>query len=123
MRPASSGSLVKSMPGTTCAVQNATCSVSAKKLSGLRFSTSRPTGIDRHQLLRDDLGRVEHVEGEAFGLLLGEDLHAQLLLGIGARLDRFPQIAAMEVGIGARDLHRLVPHQRMRAGRRASSGT
>ena len=45
MRPASSGSLEKSMPGTTCAVQKATCSVSAKKLSGLRFSTSRPTGV------------------------------------------------------------------------------
>lgn len=27
-----------------CAVQNATCSVSAKKLSGFRFSTSRPMG-------------------------------------------------------------------------------
>jgi hypothetical protein len=27
-----------------CAAQNATCSVSAKKLSGLRFSTSLPIG-------------------------------------------------------------------------------
>src|SRR6185369_11678638 len=27
-----------------CATQNATCSVSAKKLSGFRFSTNRPTG-------------------------------------------------------------------------------
>ena len=45
IRPASSGSLVKSMPGTTCAVQNATCSVSAKKLSGLRLSTMRPIGV------------------------------------------------------------------------------
>jgi hypothetical protein len=44
MRPASSGSFEKSRPGTTCAVQNATCSVSAKKLSGLRSSTMRPTG-------------------------------------------------------------------------------
>ncbi|MNV64911.1 hypothetical protein D3C71_1575760 [compost metagenome] len=44
MRPASSGSLEKSIPGTTCAVQNATCSVSAKKLSGLRLSTMRPMG-------------------------------------------------------------------------------
>ena len=31
------------MPGTMWAVQKATCSVSAKKLSGLRFSTSLPT--------------------------------------------------------------------------------
>ena len=45
IRPASSGSLVKSMPGTMCAVQKATCSVSAKKLSGLRLSTSLPTGV------------------------------------------------------------------------------
>src|SRR5690606_3795839 len=45
MRPASSGSLVKSMPGITWAAQKATCSVSAKKLSGLRLSTSRPIGV------------------------------------------------------------------------------
>jgi hypothetical protein len=32
------------MPGTTFAVQNATCPVSAKKLSGLRLITRRPTG-------------------------------------------------------------------------------
>ena len=101
-----------------CAVQNATCSVSAKKLSGLRFSTSLPTGHDRHELLRHDLRRVEHVEGEAVGLLLGEDLQAQLVLGIRAGLDRFPEIAPMKVRIGARDLHRFVPHQRMRAGER-----
>ncbi len=34
MRPCNSGSLLKSIPGTTCETQNATCSVSAKKLSG-----------------------------------------------------------------------------------------
>ncbi|MNI40795.1 hypothetical protein D3C73_950310 [compost metagenome] len=45
MRPANSGSFVKSTPGTTCAVQKATCSVSAKKLSGLRSSTMRPIGV------------------------------------------------------------------------------
>ena len=118
MRPCSSGSLVKSMPGTMCAVQNATCSVSAKKLSGLRFSTMRPTGAQRHQLLGNDLGRVEHVEAEAVGLLLGEDLQPELVLGIRAGLDRLPQVAAVEVGVGAVDLDRLVPHQRVRAGDR-----
>ena len=118
MRPASSGSLVKSMPGTTCAVQNATCSVSAKKLSGIAVQHQLADRHDRHELFRHDLGRVEHVEGEAFGLLLGEDLQPELPLGIGAGLDRLPQIAAMKVGIGAGDLHRLVPHQRVRAGAR-----
>ena len=33
---------MKSMPGTTFWVQNATCSVSAKKLSTVRFNTIRP---------------------------------------------------------------------------------
>ena len=33
------------MPGGTFWVMNATCSVSAKKLSGIRSSTRRPTGI------------------------------------------------------------------------------
>ena len=45
MRPWSNGSLVKSMPGTTFWVQNATCSVSAKKLSTTRSSTIRPIGV------------------------------------------------------------------------------
>ena len=119
----SSGSFVKSMPGTMCAVQNATCSVSAKKLSGLRFEHHAADRAHRHQLLGNDLGRVEHVEAEALRLLLGEDLQAELPLGIGARLDRLPQVAAMEVGVGAGDLHRLVPDQRVRARRPASSGT
>jgi hypothetical protein len=44
-RACSSGSSVKSMPGTTLPTQNATCSVSAKKLSGFRLSTRRPTGV------------------------------------------------------------------------------
>ncbi len=41
--------------------RNATCSVSAKKLSGLRSSTMRPTIADRQHLLRDELGGVEDV--------------------------------------------------------------
>ncbi|MNE83087.1 hypothetical protein D3C87_1953990 [compost metagenome] len=36
--------MLKSIPGGTFCVMNATCSVSAKKLSGIRSSTSRPTG-------------------------------------------------------------------------------
>ena len=57
------------------------------------------------------------------GLLLGEDLHAELPLGKLAGLDRFPQVAAMEVGVRAGDLHRLVPDQRVHAELAASSGT
>ena len=35
----------KSIPGTMFCVMNATCSVSAKKLSGILSSTSLPTGF------------------------------------------------------------------------------
>ncbi len=45
MRPASSGSFEKSIPGTRFWTPKATCSVSAKKLSGLRSRTMRPTGV------------------------------------------------------------------------------
>jgi hypothetical protein len=41
----SRGSLEKSIPGGTFWVMKATCSVSAKKLSGMRSITSRPAGI------------------------------------------------------------------------------
>ncbi len=43
-RPASSGSSVTSMPGTRWPGWNATCSVSAKKFDGFRFSVSSPIG-------------------------------------------------------------------------------
>ena len=103
------------MPGGTFCVMNATCSVSAKKLSGMRSSTSRPTGIGGEDLFRNDLGRIEHVEIEAVGKLLVEELQAQFPFRKIAGLDRIPQIAAMEVGIGAVDLDRLVPDDRLQA--------
>ena len=104
------------MPGGTFCVMNATCSVSAKKLSGMRSSTSRPTGIGRQQLLGNELGRIEHVEVEAVGELLVEQLQAAAPTpGKSPRLDRVPQVAAMEVGIGAVDLDRLVPDHRLQA--------
>ena len=111
------------MPGTTCATQNATCSVSAKKLSGLRFRTSLPTGTTGTSSSGTIFVGVQHVEGERLGLFLGEDLQAQLVLRVGAGFDGLPQIAPVEVRIGAGDLHGFVPHQRMRAGARRSSGT
>jgi hypothetical protein len=45
-------------------------------------------------------------------LLVGRNhLHAQFPLGKVAVLDGFPQVAAVEVGVLAGDLLRLVPHQ------------
>ena len=94
---------------------NATCSVSAKKLSGMRSSTRRPTGIGGRIFLGDQLGGVEHVEVEVVGEVLVEQLQPQLPFREIAGLDRVPQIAAMEVGIGAVDLDRLVPDHRLQA--------
>ena len=71
-----------------------------------------------HELFRDDLGGVENVEAEAFRLLLGEDLHAELAFGKLAGFDRLPQVATMKVGVRAGDLQRLVPDQRMHAEHR-----
>ena len=74
---------------------------------------------DGHQLLGHDLGRVEHVEREALGLFLGEDLQTQLVFGIGPGLDRLPEIAAVKVRVRARNLDRFIPDQRVRPGLRA----
>ena len=79
------GSLEKSMPGTTCAAQNATCSVSAKKLSGLRFQDHAAYRAYGNQFLGDEFGGVENVKTECIGLLFGEDLHAKFVFRIGRR--------------------------------------
>ena len=94
---------------------NATCSVSAKKLSGMRSSTRRPTGTGTRISSGMILVGVEHVEVEPVGEVLVEQLHAQLPFREVAGLDRVPQVAAVEVGIGAVDLHRLVPDHRLQA--------
>ena len=72
----------------------------------------------RHQLLRNQLGRIQHVEAECLGLLLGEQLEAELPLRKGAGLDGLPEIAPVEIGISARDLHRFVPVERVGARHR-----
>src|ERR1700722_2944416 len=66
------------------------------------------------KLLRNDLGRIENVEREPITLFRGEDLQSQLPLRVRARLDRFPEVAAMKIGIRASDLHGLVPDEGVR---------
>ena len=55
------------------------------------------------------------IERQAVGGRLVEQLDAEIPLREIARLDRFPQVAAVEIGIGAVDLHRLVPQHRLQA--------
>jgi hypothetical protein len=75
-------------------------------------------GLHRYELFGHELGGVEHVEAERVRLVLREDLQAELVLGIGARLDRLPEVAPVEVRVGPRDLHGLVPVERVGARER-----
>jgi len=86
-----------------------------EEIVGVAVEHHAPDRCHRHQLLGDQLGGVEHIEAEGFGLGLGEDLQAELPFRVFAGFDGVPQVAAVEVGIGAGDLDRLVPHQRMGA--------
>ena len=61
--------------------------------------------------LGNELGRVEQVEVEVVLSLLLDQLHAELPFGTVAGFDRVPQVAPVEVGVGAHDLLGLVPHQ------------
>ena len=69
----------------------------------------------RDVLLRDELGRIEDIVGLRVGERLVEHLHAEIPFRRIARRDRLPQIAPVIVGIGARDLDRLVPQRRLHA--------
>jgi hypothetical protein len=52
--------------------------------------------LHRHLFLGDDLGRVEHIEGEPLGERLVEELQAQLPFGVIAQPDGVPQVPAVE---------------------------
>ena len=76
----------------------------------------QPADRDRRQhFFRDQLGRIEHIEFETIGECLIEQLELELPFRKIAGLDGGPQIAAMEVRIGAVDLDRLVPQHRLHA--------
>src|SRR5687768_2064474 len=68
---------------------------------------------NRHVLLRDDFGSIEHVEVEFVGEIFIEELQTKLPLGIVAHLDRVPKIPSMKIGIGAVDLDGFVPNHRL----------
>jgi hypothetical protein len=68
---------------------------------------------NRHLLLRDDFGSIEHVEVEFLGEIFIEELQAKFPLGIVAHLDRVPKISSMKIGIGAINLDGFVPDHRL----------
>ena len=65
---------------------------------------------DRHFLFGNELRRVQHIEGEFFGKRVIEELQAQFPFRVVSRLNGIPEVAPMEIGIGAVDLDRFVPH-------------
>ena len=68
-----------------------------EKIIGIAIQYELSDRLQRHELFGNDLGGVEHVEAEAIGLRLGEDLQTELPFGILAGLDRLPEITTVEV--------------------------
>ena len=89
-----------------------------EKIVGIAVQDHLADGDQRHQFFGNQLGGIEHVERKRFGLRFREHLEGQLVFGILAALDGFPQVAPVKIGIGAADLDGFVPHEGMRAGHR-----
>ena len=71
-----------------------------------------PTDGDwRQDFLWNDLRRIQHIELERVGEVLVEQLQLQFPFREIAGLDGRPEIAAMEIGIGAIDLDGFVPER------------
>lgn len=68
-------------------------------------------GLQRSEFLGDDLGRIQNIEVKAGGLVLIDDLDAELPLREVARFDGIPEILSVKVRILARDMLSLVPDQ------------
>ena len=90
-----------------------------EEVGGVAVEGQPPDEPHRGQLLGDDLGGVEQVDAlEALVVVVGEELDAEVVLRAGAGFDGVPQVAAVEVGVDAAELLRLLPHQRVDAGHR-----
>ena len=89
-----------------------------EEVVGIPVEGQTAHALHGHQLLRDDLGRVEEVEGVGVLVRLLDDLQTQFPLGVGPRLDGLPQVAPVEVRVLPGDLLGLVPQDRMHAEER-----
>lgn len=66
---------------------------------------------DGNLILGPDLGGVEDVEVEVVLVFLGDELDTELPLRIGAIVDGFVQILAMEIRVLTSKLESFIPHQ------------
>ena len=69
----------------------------------------------RGDFFRHDLGRIENAVGQFRRQLLGDDLDTEFPFRKRAGFDRFPEVAAVEVIIGALQLGGFVPDERLHA--------
>ena len=122
--PAAADRCVKSMPGhdvgrdgtRPARSRRRSCPGCGRAPCGRSASAARsPRGSawSRRGCRRRSLSAVSSVE----------QLDAELPFREVAGVDRLEQVAAMEVGIGAGDLHRLVPDRRLQRRASAASGT
>ena len=70
---------------------------------------------NRHFLFGNDLRRVQHIEGELFRKRIVEELEAEFPFRVVSGLNGVPEVTPVEIGIGAVDLDRLVPHHRLQS--------
>ena len=83
------------MPGTRFWTPNATCSVSAKKLSGFRLRTMRPTGVTGTSSSGTILVASSTSKLNLFACSSVKICKPELVFGEDAGLDRFPEVAAV----------------------------
>ena len=86
-----------------------------KKVVRIAIEDQATQDLNRHQFLGNQFGGVQNIEAKCFGLFFGKHLHTKLPLGVCARLNAVPQVAAVKVWVGARNFHGLVPHQAVRS--------
>ena len=79
-------------------------------VGGVGVQHHPPDDPQGEHLLRDVFRGVEHVEVPLARKVLVEQLDRQLPLREFLLLDVGPKVAAVEVGVGAVDLDRLIPH-------------
>src|SRR6185295_17121305 len=70
-----------------------------EKIVGIAVQHHASDRTQRNHLLGYQLGGIEHVESQTVGLLLRKQLKRQFPLGEIPAVDRFPQIAAVEIGV------------------------
>ena len=78
------------MPGMTCWVAERNLLGFGEEVVRIAIQHHPADRAERYQFFGHDLGRIEHVEAELFGLLLGEDLQRQFIFRDRHRLRLLP---------------------------------